>query len=347
MKKRYKIVAISVIFAMVAIGFSAYFLTNKVKRFNSTQVKLGTVVKLDVWSKDAAIIDTIYARLDDIEQKMSINIEGSEISNLNRNGWANPIAISSDSIDVLTTALEYAKLSDGYFDITIGPVSKLWGIGTDKANIPDSQTLATALSHVGYEKVKITGNSVKLTEKDMVIDLGGIAKGYASDEIVKLLDDAHIERALINLGGNVYAKGDSPDHRPWSIGLQDPFKAQGNYFGIAKVSNKTVVSSGNYERFFTQDGKRYHHILNPFSGYPIENDVAMVTIIGDSSMEADALSTTLFALGAEKGIALINQNSKDFEAIIVTKDKRLFLSDGASAYFELTSKEFTYGTLRQ
>lgn len=342
LKKRYKLIAISVILAILAIGTYQWYNKNTVKRISATEVKLGTVVKVDVWATDDQVIQALFNRLDDLEKKMSLNIPESELNRLNEIGWKEPVALSTDTTNVLGTALRYAELSEGWFDPTIGPLSKLWGIGTDHAAIPAKEKLDAAISHVGYAKVHLNGTSARLDQQGMIIDLGGIAKGYAADELMEVLDEYGIEQAILNLGGNVFVKGSNPDGRLWSIGLQNPFDTQGKYFGIAKISDLTVVSSGNYERFFTDsEGKRYHHILNPFDGFPIDNDVAMVTIIGGSSMEADALSTTLFALGPDKGIKLIEEKTKGFEAIIVTKDKHVHLTSGAEAYFELTDNTFT------
>ena len=173
------------------------------------------------------------------------------------------------------------------------------------------------------------------------MDLGAIAKGYTADEVKKVLLNNKINSALINLGGNVYAIGTNPDGDDWNIGIQNPLSTRGEYLGTISVTDKSIVTSGNYERFFIKDGIRYHHIFDPKTGYPAEEGLISTTIVSDKSIDGDALSTSTYILGLDKGIKLV-ESIKGVEAIFVTKDKKVYVTPGLKNNFKLTSKEFTY-----
>lgn len=174
----------------------------------------------------------------------------------------------------------------------------------------------------------------------MVIDLGGIAKGYAGEAVEELLQKAGVHHAIVDLGGNIIAMGTKVDGSLWRIGIQDPDRARGNYIGVVSVDNKAVVTSGKYERFFIYEGKRYHHILSTKTGFPVENGIASVTIISADSTTADALSTSLFLLGIQKGISLID-SIEQTEAIIVTEDKKIYVSGGLHENFRITDPQYS------
>lgn len=174
----------------------------------------------------------------------------------------------------------------------------------------------------------------------MQLDLGGIAKGYAADVAASIIKEHGNQAAIINLGGNVYAYGEKANGDSFKIGVQNPFSPRGAYLGILSVKDQTVVTSGTYERFFEQDGTVYHHILDPKTGYPVENNLESVTIVTESSMSADALSTMTFVLGLEKGLNLV-ESLDDVEALFITKDHQLYASSGFLNNFELTDDSFT------
>ncbi|MOA23394.1 Thiamine biosynthesis lipoprotein ApbE precursor [compost metagenome] len=175
----------------------------------------------------------------------------------------------------------------------------------------------------------------------MAIDLGSIGKGYAADKIYDYLADQGFNSAIIDLGGNVYAMGQKPGNQPWNIGIQDPDQERGNSIGKIKVEDKTIVTSGIYERFFIEDGKMYQHILDPRTGYPVDNGISSVTIVTDSSTNADALSTTLFVLGIEDGLKFI-ENTADTEALFVSKDKKLYASSGFKDMLEKNNDSYEF-----
>ena len=233
-------------------------------------------------------------------------------------------------------------MSNDTFDISVGPIVDLWAIGTENAKVPTKKEIKDKLPLVNYKDILLNDNSksVKLAKKDMKIDLGGIAKGYAADKIYEYLKEEKLESALINLGGNIYVLGSKENNQPFSIGVQDPTKPRGNSIGNIKVSNKSVVTSGIYERYLEKNNKIYHHMLDPHTGYPFDNNLSSVTIVSDKSIICDALSTTTFGLGVEKGLKLV-ENLDGVDAIFITKDKKIYLSNNLKNKFNLTDNKFT------
>jgi len=303
--------------------------------------KMGTIVQLKAYGQDVeSTVDDAFILIDQLEQKMSLNIEDSEINQINNSAGKRSVKVSQDTYLVVSKSLNYARLSQGYFDPTIGPIVKLWGIGSEKQHVPAKQKLTEKLKLVGYQQVKLEpkSQSIKLSTAGMVLDVGGIAKGYAADKVIELLKNQGVKSAYISLGGNVSVLGSKPDGSAWKVGIQDP-KAQsrGEVVGILNVKNKTVVTSGNYERYFIEDGVRYHHILNPKTGYPARKGVISATIVAKSSFDADALSTATYILGVEQGLELVN-NLAGVEAILITAENQIYVTANLKDKFKLTKK---------
>lgn len=271
-----------------------------------------------------------------IEQLMSFYNMQSELSRINAASGNEEIQVSKETLEVINASRKYSVLSKGLFDVTIGPLTKLWGIFTKNEVIPSQTEIEEVLQLVNYQDVVINEktHSIKLNKRGQMIDLGGIAKGYAADRVIKLYLENGIKSAFINIGGNVLTLGSKPDGSPWHIGLQDPAKSRGQYIGVMSVANQAVVTSGDYVRFFEEDGVRYHHILNPFTGYPVISDIISVTIIAKNSIEADGLATPVYTLGLEAGMELVNR-LKDTEAIFITKDRKIVLTEGAADIFTI------------
>ncbi|MDD3368003.1 MAG: FAD:protein FMN transferase [Lachnospiraceae bacterium] len=275
------------------------------------------------------VLDTCFQMADTYENMLSRTKENSDVWNMNHADGA-ATTISDDTLTLLQTALSYAKLSDGKVDPSIGVVSEEWDFSADSKKIPPEDSLILEkLSHVNYKNIQIQGNEVTLTDPEMVLDLGFIAKGFIADQMKSYLQSEGINSAIINLGGNVLTLGSKTDGSDFKVGIQKPFSAQGESLCAVSTRDASVVSSGCYERYFEYGGKQYHHILNTATGFPIENDLLEVTILSDSSMDGDALSTTCYCLGLEDGMALIN-SLPDIEAIFVTRDDNLHYSSGLS-----------------
>lgn len=286
------------------------------------------------------ILKEIQMRVQDIEQKMSLRVVDSEVVQINENAGIKAVSVSDDTFEVVRTALKYSDLSGGAFDISVGNLVQLWGIGTDNEKVPTDQEIRQALSTVNYKSIELNeaDHSVFLKENHMSIDLGAIAKGYAADVIHDILSAHQVKTAIINLAGNIYVHGDK-NGVPFKVGIQNPYQSHGEFLGIYQAADCSVVTSGIYERYFEKDGKRYHHILSTTTGYPVDNNLIAVSIISKKSMDGDALSTSAFALGLEKGMELINRLD-EVEAIFIDRDKNIYLSDGAKKHFELTNSEF-------
>ncbi|MBQ3687174.1 MAG: FAD:protein FMN transferase [Treponema sp.] len=264
---------------------------------------LGTVCSVNAFEDGTEkLYGEIAARLEEIDASFSTNKEHSSLSRINRAAGKERIRVEADVFFVIRSALDFAERTGGAFDPTIGPLVALWGICTDHPRVPSQDEIAAALSLVDWRKLSLdeTDSSVFLEKEGMALDLGGIAKGYAADEIVRILQTRKVKRAVIDLGGNIYVFGMKADGSVWNVGIKNP--ADGGITVASVLSlpgNLSVVTSGNYERYFVSEGRRYHHIIDPKTGYPCENAVASVTIVLPSSMEADAMSTSAFLMGAE------------------------------------------------
>ena len=281
------------------------------------------------------VITDAFLLCSDYEQHLSKTVETSHISRINAAGGA-AVEVSSEAIEIIEKGIYYGDLSGGAFDITIGKATDLWDFhdnpetGHEGGQIPSQEALNEAVSHVNYKNVQVDGNRVKLTDSDTEINLGGIAKGYIADKVAAYLKSLGVTSAVVDLGGNIVVVGakskelicsdgtDSEQTTPFNIGIADPTSRTGNLLGLLPCSDKTVVTSGTYERYFEQDGVKYHHILDPKTGMPVDTDVLSVTIISDrgNSADCDGLSTTCLALGVEKGMELVS-SLEGYEAIFV------------------------------
>ena len=337
------------IFFLAFIGFLLLKSSNSESKYNKSYFYLGTVNEITLFnikkSQSEQILNKCDKILRDIENKMSDTIVSSDVSKINNNAGSF-VKVSSDTFFVIEEAIKYSNLSNGNFDITIGPISDLWAIGTEDARIPSKEEIQKYLNLVNYKNITLNKNdsSIKLEKDNMKIDLGAIAKGYAADVIANYLKSNNVNSAIINLGGNVYTIGNKSNNEPFTVGIQDPTMPRGNSIGNIKVSNKSVVTSGIYERYIESENKIYHHILNPSNGYPFDNELSSVTIISDKSISCDALSTSAFGLGLESGLNLI-ESIDNVDAIFITKNKEIYLTSNLSDKFTLTDNSFKISTL--
>lgn len=261
------------------------------------------------------------------EDIFSRTLDKSLMFTLNENG---NIAIDSEETLILaraiTESLEYSDMTNGALDITIEPVSALWNFSQSDMVVPSGEEVLKAVSKVDYRKPDITDESIELNGTRL--DMGAVAKGFVADRIKEFLTDNNVTSALINLGGNVLCVGNKPDGKDFVIGIQKPF-SQDNLLGV-QVDGLSVVTSGVYERYFEENGVRYHHILNPDTGMPCNNELLSVTIISESSFAGDCLSTGCFVLGMEQGMELV-ESLDGVYAIFVDKDYKIYYSEGAEA----------------
>lgn len=279
-----------------------------------------TVISITLYSGgDETVLDSCFKLADYYENLFSRTKEGSDIYRINHaNGKATEIA--PETAELLSVALNYATLTDGEVDPTIGSASGLWDFHEDAAHIPpDSESISTALTHVNFQNVQLSGNIVTLTDPETVLDLGFIAKGYIADKLKEHLLSEGVTSALINLGGNVLCVGSKPDNSAFTIGIQEPFATTGTPITTVSARDSSVVSSGVYERYYEYEDRLYHHILDTTTGYPVDNDLLAVSILSENSTDGDALSTICLTLGYEKAFELVD-SLEDIEAIFITTD---------------------------
>lgn len=294
-----------------------------------SQLHLGTVCTINLFEAGTTELYTrMFQRLKEIEQVFSDRLAASNISQVNQAAGIAAVVVPQEVIYVLQEALQIAERTGGAFDPTVGPLVSLWDIGGDGSRVPSPEEIDHARSLVDWRLVEIDAEAgtVYLPRQGMALDLGGIAKGYAADQLAAMAQEAGLERALLDLGGNIYAFGTKADGSSWRVGVKDPANPAGSPALALSVWNRSVVTSGMYERFFEQDGIRYHHILNPATGYPVWNDIQSVTIVSANSMLADALSTSVFILGRERGLALLE--SEAAEGVIIGEDQGVYATSG-------------------
>lgn len=317
---------------MLVIPAALFFLqacSSKPKEYGKAELTFGTVCYVKIYTeKNGAearnILDGLFSELNRLELIFSTNMQDSVLEKIHINAGKSAVDVPDELYGVLEKALFFAEKTGGAFNPAIGPLVKLWNIGTEDACLPPAEDLKEALNIVDYKNIELKDGTVFLRKKGMRLDLGGIAKGFAADYTKSFLLTCGIKKAVIDFGGNVLVMDTKPDGSLWKVGLKNPVigepKSAAAYID---VSGKTVVTSGNYERFFEKEGVIYHHILSAQTGYPVKNNLRAVTVIGENSMEADALSTSFFVMGLEKSLQLI----KDFpevSAVFFLEDNSIF-----------------------
>ncbi len=268
-----------------------------------------------------------------IEKLVSATDENSEIFQINTEGKG---SVSEDTAQMIQSALDVNEMTAGTFDITVYPLVEAWGFPDDHYQVPGKKKINRLLKLVDSSKVKLDREkdltAVTLEKKGMKIDLGGIAKGYTSDRIMQVFQEQGVSQAVVSLGGNVQTIGRKPDGSLWKIGIEDPMD-EGGYLGTLEVETAAVITSGNYQRYFEKDGKRYHHIIDPFTGYPAETGLNSVTVVSESGTLADGLSTALFTMGPEKAIVFWREHEEVFDMILCLEDGRILVSQGLADSF--------------
>lgn len=323
-----------------------------------SSIKLNTAVQITIYdSQDKSLLDDCLALCDRYELIFSRTNENSELYKLNHrkdtsdkdpnadgqtipypiSGTADTWHISEDLASLLSQGLSITRESDGAFDIAIAPLTSLWDFTAEDPKVPDDAAIQKALPLCSSDGVTIDDQDITLPSDDIQFDVGAIAKGYIADRMKDLLVKKGVNSAIINLGGNVLCIGSKPDGTPFKVGIQKPFADRNETEAVMDITGKSVVSSGIYERCFKQNGKLYHHILNPKTGFPYDNSLISVTIISDQSVDGDALSTTCFALGLEDGLKFAEK--KGVQAVLITEDYELHYTDGFQDEINVTDVE--------
>ena len=280
--------------------------------------------------------DELY-RLDGL---LSRTRENTEVSSLNSAPAGTAVHVGREVRDLIAAALDFSDATDGAFEITLAPVSSAWGFTEDAFRVPSEEELQQLLSCVGAEHVHIQGEDAVSIDQGTQVDLGAIAKGYASDRVAEIFQEHGVTHGIVDLGGNTWVSGGNLEGNPWRIGVQDPARAgeADAYTGILQMSDGFAVTSGGYQRYFEEGGKTYHHIIDPATGYPAESGLTSVTVVADGDVGngtmCDALSTALFVMGEERALDFWRSGVYDFDLVLVTADGRLLVTDGIADRFQ-------------
>lgn len=319
------------------------FKKNKEEQAKLQIFAMDTIMELQASGENAEIgLDNAEKEIHRLDRLFSITEKESEVTKINENAGIGPVEISQDTKDLLVSAKEINELTKGAFDITVEPVVKAWGFTEEVHHVPSMEKLKELLTLVDEKslEVKEEENTAFLKRQRMALDLGGIAKGYTSDRVTQLLKSQGITSAILSLGGNISAIGLREDGEKWNVAVQDPINTS-EYVGVLHVNDQSVITSGGYQRFFEEDGKVYHHIINPKTGHPAEEGLLSVTIISANGTKADGLSTALFVLGLDKATE-VWRASEDFEVVFVTDQKQVFVTEGIAADFVFNGQKQGY-----
>lgn len=297
---------------------------------SKTVFVFGTANTVTVGIEHRKVMEEVKDILLSFHKRMSIYESTSEISSLNHMAGCNSLSISPEIYDLIRRSVAYSKLTNGAFDITALPLKKIWQTAEQ---IPTEAQIYHAKKLVNYRNIVFSDNKIMLKYSGMGVDLGGIAKGFAVDKVVELLKIRGIASGVINFGGSVFVLGEER-----SVGIQTPFGKKGTYIGTIRVKNKAVVTSGAYENYRVINGIAYQHILDPHTGYPVNNELLAVTLIGAKAEELDALATGVCVMGIQKGYDLLKK--RQIDAIFIKKDGSVLLTEGVKESFSF--KEATY-----
>lgn len=329
---------LQVLLKSVAVLCTAILLTGCMaeKPYKETQFLMDTVVEMTVYGPQGqAAVKEAFAEFQHIHQLTNVFAPESQVSEINRQAGISPVAVDPLLFAMIEEACQVSAQVEGAFDITVGPLSDLWGIGKKGDYVPSKEELAMVMPLVDYRQVLLDKQqqTVYLAKAGMKLDLGGIAKGYAVDRAIEMLKAKGVQSALINAGGDVRVIGTKPDKTPWRIGVQHPRKEDGMIAKLALEGWDTMETSGDYQRYMEKSGMRYSHILDPRSGYQPQ-EVTSVTIVNNNSAMGDFLSTALFVLGVDKGKEVLKKFPGN-EAIIITKDQTVIVTEGLQGSLEL------------
>lgn len=305
------------------------------KPFQRTELLMDTVVTIKYYDPaDEEAVEAAFTEMQRIEKLMSAHLPGSEVSRINASPGT-PVAVSPETFQVIEESLRYAQLTDGVFDVSIGSLVELWSIMDGDDYVPAPSEIRQARALVDYRAVELNPKewTVTLRRPGMRLDLGGVAKGYAIDRVRQILEEYGVKAALVDAGGDVWAVGMRPDGKEFRIGIRHPREPQ-SVVAVIMARDISIVTSGDYQRYFIKGGVRYHHIIDPRTGMPANSGVISVTIVSPSGMEGDILSTAVFILGKEAGLELI-ESLPGVEALVVTEDLQVLYTSGLEGRVEM------------
>lgn len=336
MKKSYFRLSGVLLFLLCIAMLTACQNSDENKKVSKDIFAMDTYMTVTAYGKNAESgVNKAVDEINRLETVLSAEKQESDIYKLNETGSG---TLSTDTKNIVSKALEINKTTNGAFDISIYPLMVKWGFTTQKYNVPSKNEISKLLKDVDSSKIifdEKSGN-IKLKE-NMKIDLGGIAKGYTSNRVMQIFKECGVKSGLVSLGGNVQALGTKTDGTAWQIAIENPDKSS-DYIGVVSVKDKAVITSGGYERYFEKNGKTYHHILDPETGYPAESGVKSVTIVSDDGTLADALSTSLFVMGKEKALDYWREHKNEFDTVLVEDNGDITITGGLEKIFKSNFK---------
>lgn len=320
--------------AAIVFGIVSYDFISGRSSCERTSVAMGTVITVKLFGFGAENdLDRIETEINGLESSvLSWRKEGSDIYRINEGAGAS-VSVSPDTVEIIGQCIDISGDCDGVFDITVGNVTKLWDFGGDNQRLPSESEIKTALADVGYKNVSVSGNAVQI-KKGQSLDLGAVGKGFTCDKIKDLLDKGRTKSAVVSIGGSLLIYGS----RTFSVGIVNPDNDKQS-MGTLKLKDTCVSTSGDYEKYFEQDGKRYHHILNATTGYPATSEFKSVTVVCESGIISDALSTVCYIVGYRKSIEILEEY--DAEAVFIFNNNAVKVTDGLSGKFTVTDDSYT------
>lgn len=316
------------------------------RKESRTVFLLGTVCNVQLFSSKAQkemqeILNTSIDRIDYLERHLSANADSSMLIDINKKAGCEAIPVPTDLLPVFERAAFFAEKTQGAFNPVLGSVVKLWNIGFENSHHPSEASIQQELACTDYRDMSIGEGTIFLKKTGMKLDLGAIAKGFAADEVSRIIKAQDIRHALVDVGGTICTIGTRPNGKPWIVGIRDPRRRQGEPIISAAVTDRSISTSGSYERYFEQDGIRYHHILDPETGYPVRNNLVSVSIFCTSATDADALSTACFVLGYDKAVALLSQ-FPDTDALFIFDDNTIRTTKGFETSLHILNTDFRF-----
>lgn len=320
--------------AVIVFGIVSYDFISGRSSCEKTSVAMGTVVTVKLFGFGAKNdLDKIETEINGLENSvLSWRKEGSDVYRINK-GSGTQVSVSPDTVKIIGQCIDISDDCGGVFDITIGNVTKLWDFGGNNQRLPSDDEIKTALGSVGYKNVSISGNAVQI-KKSQSLDLGAVGKGFVCDKIKELLDKGRTKSAVVSVGGSLLIYG----NRTFSVGIVNPNNDKQS-MGTLKLKDTCVSTSGNYEKYFEQDGKRYHHILNATTGYPATSEFKSVTVVCESGLISDALSTVCYIAGYRKSVEILKKFGA--EAVFIFNNNAVRVTDGLSGKFTVTDDSYT------
>ncbi len=339
-KRRLIILIMSILFLLSGCSKdTTLYITEENGMYTASFLAMDTVMSFSIIGINAkAKIQKAYDYIMAFDDTYSAHSQNSEVVKVNAEA-SNGILISDNLAQQINTALKVSIMTNGAFDITVFPLVNLWGFYDGNYTVPDSDSIEKAIKSIGYEKIKLKDNMLYL-EKDTQIDLGAIAKGYAGEKTAQLLMNLGIKSGMLSLGGNMQIFGLNAYGSKWNIAIQDP-NDNNAYVGIIHNTDCSIITSGSYQRYFEKDSKKYHHIIDPHTGYPAESGLISVTVIADNGAYADALSTGLFVTGLDKAIEIWKEY-QDFEAVFISDNNIIYITQGLADKFTSSSESYSF-----